>query len=115
MRWHPFFTPWPELPRVSALALSNPEHLCPTLGTYTLGCRPPVLHGNRLGILHFPFGMALHAVCLHLPPPSIFVVRLTHFPIQVKHYPASAALYPTSAGPTIAKSETYPKASPVCP
>jgi len=42
------------------------EHLGPAYGTYALSGRPAVLHDYASGILHFPFGTAFHAVCLHL-------------------------------------------------
>jgi hypothetical protein len=42
------------------------EHLGPTYGTCALSGRPAVLHDYASGIPHFPFGTALHAVCLHL-------------------------------------------------
>jgi hypothetical protein len=42
------------------------EHLGPAYGTYALSGRPAVLHDYASGILHFPFGAAFHAVCLHL-------------------------------------------------
>ena len=49
-------------PTVSALPY--PEHLSPTCGAYTLSCRLPILHGYRLGVLHFPLGSAFHTICL---------------------------------------------------
>ena len=48
-----------------ALIFSDSEHLSPTCGTYPLSCRPTILHGYCLGILHFPFGTAFHTICLH--------------------------------------------------
>ena len=53
------------MPAISALTLSYSEHLSPTYGAHTLGCRLTILHGYTLGILHVPFGTALHTVCLH--------------------------------------------------
>ena len=47
------------------LALTDSEHLGTATGTNPLRCRPAVLHGNALGILHFPLCPALNAVCLH--------------------------------------------------
>ena len=60
------FTLQPELPGVSALALSNFEHLGATYWAHALGCRPPILHGYRLSILHFLLSTAFHTICLHL-------------------------------------------------
>ena len=51
-------------PTVSALPY--PEHLSAACRAYTLSRRLAVLHGYRLGVLHFPFGSAFHTVCLHL-------------------------------------------------
>ena len=31
-----------------------------------LSCRLTILHGYALGVLHFPFSAAFHAVCLHI-------------------------------------------------
>jgi hypothetical protein len=42
------------------------EHLGPAYGTCALSGRPAVLHDYASGIPHFPFGAALHTVCLHL-------------------------------------------------
>ena len=53
------------MPAVVALTLANSEHLGAAYGASTLGCRLIVLHGYALGIFHFPFGAAFHAVCLH--------------------------------------------------
>jgi len=51
---------------VVALALPDSEHLGPAHGTHTLSGRPAVLHDYASGILHLPFGTALHTVCLHM-------------------------------------------------
>ena len=53
-------------PIILALSLPYSEHLGPAYGTLALSGRPAVLHDYASGILHFPFGAALHAVCLHL-------------------------------------------------
>jgi len=42
-----------------------PKHLGSTRWTYALCRWPTVLHSYGPGIPHFPFGTALHAVCLH--------------------------------------------------
>jgi len=51
---------------ILALSLPYSEHLGPAYGTYALSSRPAILHDYASGILHFPFGAALHTVCLHL-------------------------------------------------
>jgi hypothetical protein len=51
---------------ILSLGLPYPEHLGPANGTYALSCRPAVLHDYASRILHFSFGAAFHAVCLHL-------------------------------------------------
>jgi len=53
-------------PMILALCLPYSEHLGPAYGTYALSGRPAVLHDYASSILHFPFGAAFHAVCLHL-------------------------------------------------
>jgi len=64
--WVPIKDTQPSaVPIPTALALPYPEHLSPARGTYTLGRWSPVLHGDALGIFHFPLGPALHTVCLH--------------------------------------------------
>jgi len=45
--------------------LSYSEHLGPAYGAHTLGCWLTILHGYGLSVLHFPFGPALHTICLH--------------------------------------------------
>jgi len=47
------------------LTLSNSEHLGSAYGAHTLSCRLTILHGYGLGVFHFPFGAAFHAVSLH--------------------------------------------------
>jgi hypothetical protein len=55
-----------QIPNVPALALSYPEHLSATDRAHALGCWPVVLQCYALRILHFRFGTAFEAVCLHL-------------------------------------------------
>ena len=50
---------------ISGLTLSDSEHLSTTRRAYTLSCWFTILHSYGPGILHFPFGTALHTVCLH--------------------------------------------------
>jgi len=52
-------------PAVSALTLSNPEHLGPACGAYTLGCWFAILHRYGPSVLHFPLGTTFHTVGLH--------------------------------------------------
>ena len=47
------------------LTFTDPEHLGSACWTHTLCCRPFVLHGYGLGILHFFLGSTFHTVCLH--------------------------------------------------
>jgi len=49
-----------------ALTLANFEHLGSAHRAHTLSCRPAIFHGYPSSVLHFPFGTALHTVCLHL-------------------------------------------------
>ena len=59
---------------ILVLGLPYSEHLGATGGAYSLGCWLTVLHSDGFGVFHFPFGTALHAVCLHcLPPFPLFV------------------------------------------
>ena len=51
------------------LALTYPENLSSTVGAYTPCSWLLVLHGNLLWVLDFHLLAALHAVCLHRPPP----------------------------------------------
>ncbi len=53
------------IPAVFALTLPYPEHLSATSGADALSCRLSILHGYGLSVLHFPFGLAFHTVCLH--------------------------------------------------
>lgn len=62
------------IPTVSALALSYPEHLSPTYRADALSCWLSILHGYRLGILHFSLGSAFHTICLHWST-SLFVTK----------------------------------------
>ena len=50
---------------ISGLALPYSEHLRTTRRAYTLSCWFTILHSYGPGILRFPFGTALHTVCLH--------------------------------------------------
>jgi len=50
---------------ISGLTLPNSEHLSSTRRAYTLSGRLTILHSYGPGIPHFPFGTALHTVCLH--------------------------------------------------
>lgn len=59
---------------ILVLGLPYSEHLGATDGAYSLSCWLTVLHSDGFGVFHFPFGTALHAVCLHfLPPFPLFV------------------------------------------
>ncbi len=49
----------------SGLTLSYSEHLGPTCRTYALSRWFAILHRYALGILHVPFGTALHAIRFH--------------------------------------------------
>jgi len=51
--------------QISALALTYPEHLGSACGAYPLSCRPTILHGYALSVLHFLLAATLHTVCLH--------------------------------------------------
>jgi hypothetical protein len=50
---------------ISALGFPYSEHLGSTSGACTLCRRFAILHGYSLGVFHFPFGSALHTICLH--------------------------------------------------
>ena len=50
---------------ISVLTLSDSKHLSAAYRAYTLGSGLAILHDYAPGVLHFPFGTALHAVCLH--------------------------------------------------
>lgn len=67
---------------ILVLGLPYSEHLGTTDRAYSLGCWLTVLHSDGSGVFHFPFGTALHAVCLHfLPPFPLFVelvARINH-------------------------------------
>ena len=63
-----------EFPNGCRLSLAYPEHLRPTYGTHTLGCRLAILHGYALGILHFPFSTTFHTICLHSLPPLLGIL-----------------------------------------
>ena len=71
------------------LALTDPKHLGPTCGTYTLSCWFTILHGYGLGVLHFPFGTAFHTVCLHYLT-STFRFTMNHRPFGTVMSIASA-------------------------
>ena len=58
-------------PTVSALALSYPEHLSPAYRADALSRWLSILHGYRLGILHFSLGSTFHTVCLHWSTPFL--------------------------------------------
>ena len=58
---------------ISALTLSNPEHLCPTYRTHALGCRSSILHGDAFSILYFSLGAAFHTVSLHFYLPPLLI------------------------------------------
>jgi len=51
---------------IDDLAFADSEDLSRAYGAHALGRRPAVFHGYLLGVFHFPFGTALHAVSLHL-------------------------------------------------
>jgi len=66
---------------MSTLALPDPEHLRPTLGTNTLCCRLPILHGDLLGTLDLNLLPALETKCGHR-----FTSKLIwHNPSQASH------------------------------
>jgi len=52
-------------PNYQFLALTYFEHLGAAYGADTLCCRPAVLHGDSLGILHFSLGTTFHTIALH--------------------------------------------------
>ena len=51
------------------LALAYAEYLGTADGTHPLGSWPSILEGDRLWVLHLPFGPALHAVRFHTNAP----------------------------------------------
>jgi hypothetical protein len=53
------------IPKQLPALLANSEHLGAAARADTLCRWLAVLHGNRLRILHFLLGAALHTVCLH--------------------------------------------------
>jgi hypothetical protein len=53
------------------LALADTEYLGAAIGASSLGSRSLVLEGDRLGILHFNFLSAFHAISLHRAPPIL--------------------------------------------
>ena len=55
----------PLLDNFTLLTFSNSEHFGAARGTYSLSRRLAILHGYRLGILHFLLGAALNTVRLH--------------------------------------------------
>ena len=57
---------------ILTFTLAYPEHLGPTYRAYTLGCWPTILHDYSLSVLHFPFGPALHTICLHFSTSILF-------------------------------------------
>ena len=57
---------------ILTFTLSYPEHLGPTDGAYPLSRRLTILHGYSLSVLHFPFGPALHTICLHFSTSVLF-------------------------------------------
>jgi hypothetical protein len=48
-----------------SLGFTDFEHLGLAYRANALGGRPPILHGNCLGVLHFLLGAALHTITLH--------------------------------------------------
>ena len=52
------------------LALANSEHLGAAYRACALRRRPAVFHGDALGPLNLPLGLALHTITLHSLPPS---------------------------------------------
>jgi hypothetical protein len=52
-----------------SLALSYPEHLCPTHRTHTLSCQLAILHRYCLWVFHFSFHTTFHTICFHGSPP----------------------------------------------
>ena len=54
-----------------SLAFANPEHFRAAYRANPLSRRPTILHGYGLGILHFPFGMALYTISLHFFNPPL--------------------------------------------
>ena len=48
------------------LTLADSEHLGSAHRAHALSCWPAIFHGDPSSVLHFPFGTALHTVCLHL-------------------------------------------------
>ena len=60
---------WITRSTISAFAYS--EHLRATLRADALSRRFAILHGDGLGVFHFPFGTTLHTICFHRSPPFL--------------------------------------------
>ena len=81
-------TPRAKLNGMLLFCRTNTEHLSPTCRACPLSSWPTVLHGYGSCILHFPFGMALDAVCLHLFNSSFrFIMNNRPFvvPMSIAH------------------------------
>ena len=57
----------------SFLAFADAEYFSPARRADPLGRRSLVLEGSGLGVLHFNFLPAFHAISLHCAPPIIFL------------------------------------------
>jgi hypothetical protein len=61
----------------SLRSFTNFEHLGAANRASALGCRATVLHSDLLWVLHFTFGLALHAIGFHIGPPSFRILLCT--------------------------------------
>jgi hypothetical protein len=55
------------------LSFADTEYFSATAGTGALGGRSLVLQGGGLGVLHFNFLSAFHAISLHRAPPYVLL------------------------------------------
>ncbi len=64
-------------PNEVSLCLTNPEHLSAAYRACPLSRWLAILHGDSLGVFHFPLNAAFHTVCLHWST-SLFPWRIEH-------------------------------------
>ena len=67
------------------MAFTDAEDLGATSRADVLSCRPTILHGYDLGILHFPLGPALNTIRLHRDSPftPYLLCRVTNLTLLV--------------------------------